>query len=161
MGKKSSITSRQSNDSENLPIIKLVKTINTNDSYNSDECDENQQQSMNEHDERKVNTKVSYEIMPGFRYNSKVLFCPDEQQFYVANSVSEIGHGYTCYIPQCKCRIHMRDNECYVGNAIAHKHEKKTAMYHNLCALNEMKRILRSADNQFSPRQVFNDVIKR
>lgn len=118
------------------------------------QTDENQQI-------RVPNTKVLYEIVPGFRYSSNVLYCPQEQQFYLANSASEIGVGYTCYVSDCKCRMHLRNNECYVGNAIAHNHETKTQMYDNLCALNEIKRILRLTDNQLPIKQVFDDVVER
>lgn len=110
---------------------------------------------------RKPNTKVSYKIMPGYRYNSKVLFCPEEQQFYLANTPSKVGMAYTCYVSDCKCRVHIQNNECYIVNAMAHNHEEKTWMYYNLCALNEIKGILRSSDNQLSPEEVFDDVIKR
>lgn len=106
-------------------------------------------------------TKVAYEMMPGFRYNSKVLFCPQEQQFYLSNSPSVLGMGYTCYVDDCKCRMHFRNNECYVGNAIAHNHELKTQMYHDLCALNEIKWIIRSPDNELPMEQVFDDVVER
>lgn len=110
---------------------------------------------------RKMSQQVSYEIMPGFRFNSSLLFCPDEQQFYVRNSTSKIGIGYTCYVGGCKCRMHVRDNKCYTGNTFVHDHGDKTEMYYNLCALNEMKRILRSVDNRCTPKQVFDDVMTR
>lgn len=145
-------------DDEESPLSKWVKNRNAS-------IDQEANQSTTPTDEihpiRKLNRKVSYEIMPGYRFNSKVLFCPDEQQFYLGNSASEYGLGYTCYVSDCKCRVHLRNNECYIGNAIAHNHEKKTGMYYNLLALNEIKRILRSQDNQLSPEEVFNDVIKR
>lgn len=81
--KKSSITSKQFDDDENLPLSKLVHTIDKNDSCDSSEKDLHKQQSTPEnydhHPLRKINTNVSYEIMSGFRHNSKILFCPDEQ----------------------------------------------------------------------------------
>lgn len=110
---------------------------------------------------RKMNHQVSYEMMPGYRYSSSVLYCLDEKQFYIRNSSSKIGIGYTCYVDECKCRMHVRDNKCYVGNTFSHDHGEKSEMYYDLCALNEMKRILRSVDNRRSPKQVFDDVITR
>lgn len=164
VSRSSSIDSKQCVDDVDLPLSKLVKN-QINDSSHFNEYDQGQRPSAIKRNEnhamRKVNAKVSYEVMAGFRYNSKVLFCPEEQQFYVGNSASELGLAYTCYVRECRCRVQIRDNECFIGNAMAHNHEKKTGMYHNLCALNEIKSVLHSANNQFSSRQVFDDVIKR
>lgn len=108
-----------------------------------------------------MNQQVSYEIMPGYRYSSSVLFCPDENQFYIRNSSSKIGVGYTCYVDSCKCRVHVRDGKCYFGNTLSHDHGDKSEMYYNLCALNEMKRTLRCVDNRRSPKEVFDDAMAR
>lgn len=111
--------------------------------------------------QRSLNHEVSYEIMPGFRYSSSLLFCPDEQQFYVRNTSSKVGTGYTCYVKECLCRMHVRDGKCYIGNTFSHDHSDQTEMYYNLSALNEMKRILRSIDNRRTPKEVFDDVMSR
>lgn len=117
----------------------------------------------NEHSsKRRIGSKVSYKIMPGFRINSKILFSPKEQQFYRFNTTtSGRNRSYVCRESECKCRVHIHNNECYISNAIAHNHERKMGVYYNLCALNEMKCILDSADNESSAMQVFDDVIER
>lgn len=110
---------------------------------------------------RTMNREITYEMMPGFRFSSNVLYSPEEKQFYVRNSSSKIGVGYTCYIDACKSRVHVRDMKCYIGNSIQHNHEDKADMYINLSALNEMKRMLRSVNNRMTPKQAFDDVISR
>lgn len=89
---------------------------------------------------RTIDSEIKYEMMPGFRFSSNLLYSHEEKQFYVRNSTSKIGVGYTCYIDACKSRVHVRDMKCYIGNAIQHNHEDKADMYINLSALNEMKR---------------------
>lgn len=132
----------------------MTRRIDTNDQSSMSLTDKDQPI-------RKLNAKLSYKFMPGVRFNSNLLFCPDEEQFYVFNTTSESGRGFTCHVKKCKCRVHIRNDECYIGNTVAHNHEKKTDMYHNLLALNEMKRILHSIDNQLSQKKVFDDVVKR
>lgn len=107
---------------------------------------------------RSIGAKVSYEIMPS---PSKLLFCHDEQQFYRLSSTSKIYRNYTCKASGCKCRVHIQNNECYIGNDMAHNHERRMDVYQNLCALNEIKRILRSKGNKTWPKLVFDDVVKR
>lgn len=114
---------------------------------------------------RKPNTKVSYEMMPGFHINSNILFCPDEQQFYRINTTKMLKtirvRSYVCREDGCRCRVHIQNDECYISDAMAHDHGMKTQTYYNLCSLNEVKRILDSVQNKLSAKQVFDDVIKR
>ena len=110
---------------------------------------------------RVTNAKVTYEIMPGFRYTSKLLYVKEEKQFYVKNTKSNIGIGYTCYHDGCSRRVHLRGENCFIGDNGVHDHSDKSEMYVNLCALNEMKGILRSADKRRTTREVFNDVMTR
>lgn len=112
---------------------------------------------------RKSNTKVLYEKMPGFRFNSNLLFCLDEQQFYMQNGRTSTKNGrsyYTCYVNGCTCTVQIRNEECYIGNSLPHRHDQKTDMYLNLCAFNEMRRIVHLVGNQLSAKQVFDDVVK-
>lgn len=109
--------------------------------------------------ERVIDRQLTYEMMPGFRFSSSVLYCPEEKQFYIRNSASKIGIGFTCYVNDCKARVHVRNSECFVGNSFSHEHVDKHQMYLDLCALNEMKRILRSPENRNTPLDVFDDVM--
>lgn len=111
---------------------------------------------------REPHTRVSYEFISGLRFNSNVLFCRDEQQFYQFNKTSvNNGHTYRCIEHGCRCRVYILNEECYISNAVAHNHGKKARNDYFLCALNEMRRILHWAHNQLSPKEVFDYVIKR
>lgn len=114
------------------------------------------------HPARKLNTNVSYIIMPGYHFTKNVLYCPEEEQFYRHYGTSQKCHTYICRESGCKCKVFIQHNqECYIGNEMMHNHESKRAKYLNLRALNEMKFTLHSADNQLSAKEVFDDVIKR
>lgn len=110
---------------------------------------------------RVLNTKLSYEFMPGSRSNSNLLFCHEEQQFYKRKNYSKHGDSYVYREKWCKCRVYVVNNECYIKNNMPHKHGSKIHKYYNWSALNEMKRIVRSADNKLTTKTVFDDVIKR
>lgn len=106
---------------------------------------------------RKPHTRVSYEFI-----HLNILFCREDQQFYHLNQTSLIkDHIYRCTEDGCRCCLHILNEKCYINNAVAHNHGKKTSKCVNLCALNEMRRILQSVHNQLSPKQIFDDVIKR
>lgn len=110
---------------------------------------------------RKLNSRISYKIMPGFYYNKNVIYCAGEEQFYRHYNKTKKSHTYICRVDGCKCRIYIQNAQCFVANDLSHNHEKKTGMYYNLCALNEIKRILHSVDNKLLPKQVYDDVIQR
>lgn len=110
---------------------------------------------------RKTNEKVEHVFMPGFRVTSTLLFVKAEKQFYIKNSTSKIGIGYTCYQNGCSRRVHIRGGVCFLADNGTHDHPDKSDMYIDLCALNEMKETLRSVKNRLTPRQVFDEVITR
>lgn len=110
---------------------------------------------------RELYSKISYEFLPGYRFDSDILYCSEEEQFYCHYSTSKKSLTYTCRVDGCRCRVFIQNGECYIANEMAHHHEKKTGEYYNLCALNEVKRILHTVGNQLSPKQVFDDVILR
>lgn len=110
---------------------------------------------------RVPNTEVSFEIVKGFRCTSNLLYVKEEKQFYIQNSYSPIGVGYSCYVKDCLRRVHIRGEKCFIGDDGTHDHLDKADMYVNLCALNEMKTTLLSTTNRSKPREVFNDVMKK
>lgn len=103
--------------------------------------------------------EISFELMGGYRYNSILIFSKEENQFYCKNSTSKMGVGYTCYVPECQARVHLRDGKCFISNAVTHNHEDKKEMYTDLIVMNKCKRILRSVENRKDPKEVFDSVI--
>lgn len=78
------------------------------------------------------------------------LWAKNEGHFYVKNSKSAIGEGWTYYLDDCFARVHVRDGKCFIASQIDHNH-----------FVNEVKTILRSVENRLKPRAVFDDVMKR
>lgn len=109
----------------------------------------------------KRNREVICEFLPGQRYNSKVAYVAEEQQLYYRNKSIANGDVYNCYQDKCRRKLHHRNGKCFVAGYGLHDHPDQQKTYINLCALNEMKRIMRSADNRLRARKVFERVIKR
>lgn len=103
--------------------------------------------------------EISFKLMGGYRYNSILIFSKEENQFYLKNSTSKMGVGYTCYVPECQARIHLRNGKFFIGNTVTHNHEDKKIMYTDLFVLNKCKRILRSVENRKDPKEVFDSLI--
>lgn len=110
---------------------------------------------------RKVGAVVSYEIVRSWKSTGNLLFCREEQQFYRRCHEYKKSQTYICREVGCKCRVHIRNDECLIGNGVAHNHDNKMGMYYDLSALNEIKRILDSKKNKLWPKQVFDDVVER
>lgn len=113
---------------------------------------------------RRTNTELRFEIVPGKRMSSKVLYTHDEHQIYLINSKSTIGEGWKCYYADendCRARLHIRNGKCFIANEVQHNHSRPDQEIINMNHLNEVKAILRSVSNRLAPRQVFEDVLKR
>lgn len=110
---------------------------------------------------RVENCELSYEMIPGFRFDTILLYSKDELQFYVRNSRSRFGIIYACFHDSCLARVRVLNGKCFVANSVRHMHENKIEMYRNLCALNEMKSVYRSDSNQLTAKEVFNKVMKK
>lgn len=114
-----------------------------------------------EYRHRIIDTDLPFMIINGKQYNSKLLWSSNEKYFYVKNSSSKIGVGYTCYAPKCTARVHVKDSKCVVANSVTHEHPNDEQLFTNLMALNEMRSTLIMVNNCKSPLQVFNDVIAK
>lgn len=112
---------------------------------------------------RCTNTAIQYEIMPGMRHTSKVLYTHDECQLYLKNSKSVVGEGWKCYyaLGGCLARVHLLNGKCTFANSNQHTHARPDQLVGNLRALNEIKSILCSVNNRLKPREVFEQVVKR
>ena len=106
------------------------------------------------------NREVTCEFMSGYRYNSKLAYVAEEKQLYYKQKAIIGGEIYTCYDSECRRKLHIRNGKCFLGGNGLHDHSNDEETYINLCALNEMKRILRSADNRLAPKKVFDLVMK-
>ena len=108
---------------------------------------------------RAANCEVNYEFVP-FRYPTNLLYVMEEQQFY-KRIKREKPNVYTCYEDECHCKVYVRDGKCFVAETGSHNHSNQAQMYINLCAKNEMKKIIGSVNNHLKPKQVYKEVMKR
>lgn len=111
--------------------------------------------------DRIINCEIPFEIISGKQYNSKLLWSSNEKQFYLKNTSSKIGIGYTCYSNNCTARVHLRDDKCFIANSDEHQHTNEEQLFINLTALNEIRNILTSVENNSSPKVVFNTVVAK
>lgn len=83
---------------------------------------------------------VEYEMVPGHRQNSKLLYA--DEQFYMFNTRSPLGEGYMCTHSNCNVRVYKVDGDQCIRliNSPTHTHERQTDEYRKLSCLNEMKR---------------------
>lgn len=107
-----------------------------------------------------ANCELSYEFIPGFRHNWKLLYVKDEQQFYKVNERTKSCDSYKCNLKDCNRRVQIRNEKCFATFGL-HNHSTQEGLYTDLRALNEMKRMARSVDNRLKPKQIFDKVKKR
>lgn len=110
---------------------------------------------------KKREREVEYEWIPGLRNNNPLLlYVVDEKQLYKRQATRPDCIHYICYVSACRCKMLIRDGKCYVGSDF-HEHSNQAQTYIDLCALDKMKQIMRRADNQMSPKEVFEKVKRR
>lgn len=103
---------------------------------------------------------IEYEIVPGYRQNSKLLFSND--QFYVLNTKCPLGDSYVCVHEKCKVRVY---GQCIrLTNSPNHEHENKAEEYKKLRCLNEIKRRCGELNylltgQKITVRDIFNQVL--
>ena len=87
--------------------------------------------------------EVTYELMPGKRANSEILYSKEEQQFYVKKK--KLANGIVSLV----CRTDGCNNHCYLDKEkntctlpvpyVPHSHPTGKEEYEKLCVLNKIK----------------------
>lgn len=114
---------------------------------------------------------LEFEIVPGQRKNSKLLYVLEEQQFYAINSKSKRSSTYLCYVKDCRSRVSVRniDNKCFlVLNFVEHNHPPQGEFYNELKIKNKIKEecsktasLLNSPTSVGNVRAIFSSVCQR
>lgn len=70
---------------------------------------------------------LRYELLPGERINSELLYTNDEKQFYRFNSKMKSGDAYLCCEPNCNKRVHLRQDKMCIQyeKYFVHNHSTK------------------------------------
>lgn len=105
---------------------------------------------------------IEFELVPGFRSTSKLLWIPSENCFYKQNTYSKTNNGmaYTCYNNECKARkVLTEQNARVITIASAHTpHISMYSMYKELFYLNLMKDMCRTQPHSITVAEIYNKV---
>lgn len=85
---------------------------------------------------------LRYELLPGERINSELLYTNDEKHFYRYNSTVKSGDAYLCSEPKCNKRVHLRKDRLCIQyeKYYVHNHSTKEKKYEELKILNIIKK---------------------
>lgn len=109
--------------------------------------------------ESNVLRKIDFELVPGYRSGSNLLWIPSESCFYKQNTFSKThdGMAYTCYDSECKARKVLTENgtELFTITMRHIPHLPMEKMYKELYYLNLMKHMSRTEPHSVSVSQIF------
>lgn len=117
----------------------------------------------NDEEEQLEGEEITYEMMPGQRLNSKILWSIDEQQFYRKNTITKNGFcAYKCYEQECWARVLVDEK---TGRAVKtqtntfHNHGNKTTLYTELKLKNEIKKQCLAGASDCNVKEIFDKVV--
>lgn len=104
--------------------------------------------------------QIDYEIVPGKRFNSKLLWSFNEMQFYKFNTKLKTGISYLCY-HGCSARVIIRnDGKCYKTDGHkSHDHPTNYDLFKQLSAKNEMKKKCLEDATSKSVKEIYDEVV--
>lgn len=149
---------REENESENTTKVdgqfdvskNLTKIVQQSNSENATITD--------------LNTELKFDIVQGKRRGSKLLWCHNERQFYVANSVNKKGKAYTCNASKsCHARVIVHNNgKCYRINLVPHEHGAQDELYRELNVLADIKLdVASSSSSRGTIQDIFNEHLSK
>lgn len=105
--------------------------------------------------------QIEYEIVPGKRQNSKLLWSSTELQFYKFNTKLSTGNSYLCYINGCNCRVLLKnDGTCFkTDSSKVHNHPTNEELYEQLSIANEMKTKCKEDASSKSVKEIYDEVL--
>lgn len=104
--------------------------------------------------------QIEYEIVPGKRQNSKLLWSSTERQFYKFNTKLSTGNSYLCY-HGCNCRVLLKnDGTCVKTDTRKnHNHPTNEELYEQLSIANEMKTKCKEDATSKSVKEIYDEVL--
>jgi len=99
---------------------------------------------------------MNFEITPGFKINTTLLYSSDKQLFQKKNDKKSVIY-YNCYRKECgaKVKVDSTDHCSYVNGASTHIHGIQEGTYKQLKVDNRMK--IRCATEKKRPREIFDE----
>lgn len=105
---------------------------------------------------------VKYEIIPGFRANSELMWAYEENQLYYKNSNYKKLTAYTCRIAGCPARVYVRkDNTAFRDTEKRHlaAHGLHYREYKFMYCDNKMKERAKTAPASMTPYDIYMEVV--
>lgn len=106
--------------------------------------------------------EVQYEIIPGLRADSELLWDSIEQQLYYYNSISRRTNNLAYKCQLCNARIYMRpDGTAFRNEHSVHRaHTRQYDTYKLMYCHNRMKDKVLASPSSKSLKDIFNEVVK-
>lgn len=107
---------------------------------------------------------LEWQMIKGLKKNSNLLWTPEEQYLYYANSYSQKTKitAYTCIIPQCRARVYVReDGTAYRLRSVPHllSHGLMYTDYLHAHCANRMKERAATAPASTTSYEIFSEVV--
>lgn len=136
---------------EDIEYQKLIRELEENLRLNKSE------ENLNYENEDIGN--IDFEIVPGYRTSSNLLWVQSENCFFKQNVYSKTHNGiaYTCYDEDCKARKVLADNgtKLITINSTHVPHLPMNKMYKELYYLNLMKELCKSEPHSVTVSQIY------
>lgn len=102
---------------------------------------------------------MNFEMTPGFKINSTLLYSSDKQLFQKRNEKKSIIY-YNCYVKECKAKVKVDSKDAtsrcsYVDGAATHIHGVQEHIYQRLKVEDRMK--VRCSTEKKRPREIFDE----
>lgn len=108
-------------------------------------------------------TTLQYEIVCGKRRTSKLLYIPEEKQFYIKKSTSDNKTYYVCYVKNCKARVTLDLGRHVCTRSplfVPHNHTTQKELYDELKVLNNIKKECLDEESVLGERNALSGIRK-
>lgn len=137
--------------------------IHSDDSREADSTNSTHEHISQSNDGKSDSRQIDFEIVPGKRFNSKLLWSKNEMQFYKFNTKLRTGISYLCY-HGCSARVIIRnDGKCYKTDGHnGHNHSTNyVLLYKELVTKNELKKKCIDDSTSKSVKEIYDEIVLR
>lgn len=103
--------------------------------------------------------EVEYEMVPGKRMGSLLLYSLNESIFYKKNSKSSTGVSYSCYQTDCRARVLLKTNGICVRKSGDHLHSTHEIIYKQLEAEHRVKNLCLNDRSSKTTKEIYEDIL--
>lgn len=110
------------------------------------------------------NGDLEYEMVPGVRYGTRLLYVLTEKMLYSISNSYPRSDRYHCIAPKCRCAVRVSKPDGVVRRtnlSAAHSHPHMESKYLEYSFKHSLKRACLASKGMVSPRQLLADRQKR